>query len=108
MENSTKVFNNLKVKDKIIVMFSAVNKNEVVDREVLIESSQQFEEKITASVGKTHIKDIFSHIDESTVGGVSDFIYDPLQEVSLCMVRTQDGADIELISGEKVRSFLKK
>lgn len=78
MENSTKVFNNLKVKDKIIVMFSAVNKNEVVDREVLIESSQQFEEKITASVGKTHIKDIFSHIDESTVGGVSDFIYDNL------------------------------
>lgn len=78
MQNSTKVFKNLKVKDKIIVMFSASSKKSMLDKEALVEQSNQFEKDITARVGKTHIKDIFSHIDEKMVGGISDFVYDNL------------------------------
>lgn len=78
LENSTKVFNNLKVKDKIIVMFSASNKDAGVDKDSVIEASKTFETNITAAIGATHIKEIFSHVDEGMIGGISDFVYDNL------------------------------
>jgi len=78
MQYSKKVFNNLKVKDKIIVMFSSSNKDKMVDKEALIESSKQFEKNIIEQAGKKYIKDIFSHVDEKMVGGMSNFVYDNL------------------------------
>lgn len=38
---------------------------------------------------------------------VGEIIYDELQEVELCYIETTNGVNIELISGEKVKSFCK-
>jgi methylmalonyl-CoA/ethylmalonyl-CoA epimerase len=42
------------------------------------------------------------------VVNVSDIIYDPLQDASLCMLTIKDGVNIELITGGAVATLLKK
>lgn len=42
------------------------------------------------------------------INAISEIIYDPQQDATLCMVTLQDATRIELISGEVVRSVLKK
>ncbi len=39
---------------------------------------------------------------------VSDTVFDPLQNAELCMITMTDGYQIELISGEVVKTFLKR
>ncbi|MBR8823888.1 hypothetical protein IX293_002163 [Fusobacterium necrophorum] len=38
----------------------------------------------------------------------TEIIFDPLQNANLCMVTLQDGSNLELVSGEVVKSFAKK
>ena len=38
----------------------------------------------------------------------TDIIYDPLQKAELCMLTLEDGTNLELVSGEVVKTFLKK
>lgn len=38
----------------------------------------------------------------------TEIIFDPLQNAELCMLRLPDGSQIELISGEVVKGFVKK
>lgn len=42
------------------------------------------------------------------VAEVSESVYDPNQDATLCMVTMEDGYRLELISGEVVKTFLKK
>ena len=39
---------------------------------------------------------------------VTDIIYDPEQEASVCLIKTAGGLEIELISGLKVENIIKK
>ncbi|NDV65508.1 trifunctional MMPL family transporter/lysophospholipid acyltransferase/class I SAM-dependent methyltransferase [Bacteroides sp. 224] len=77
-EVAGKVFENLKIKDKLIVMFSVVDTTNVPDTEVFAEASTQLSDKLTTRLGNTHIKDIFYHVDENIIGGMSEFVYDYL------------------------------
>jgi len=43
-----------------------------------------------------------------SITGVSDFVFDPKQDATLCLVNTSEGLDIELISGNKVKAIAAK
>ncbi|NDV60704.1 1-acyl-sn-glycerol-3-phosphate acyltransferase [Bacteroides sp. 519] len=77
-QNSRKVFNNLKIKDKIIVMFSAADSTQVPDAETFIQAATTFEGLLNTNPGPSHIKDIFFRADENTIGSISNFVYDNL------------------------------
>lgn len=42
------------------------------------------------------------------IKSVSEIIFDELQNANLCMIEMEDGYQMELISGEIVKNFLKK
>lgn len=71
------VFKNMKVKDKIFVMFSASD-SMANDPDKLIEASLSYVERLNKSVGETHIKTTTVQIDDNAVGAVTNFIYDNL------------------------------
>lgn len=81
-QNAIKVFENLKIKDKIIVMLSPVEANEAADidtlaatTDTLIEAAGQLKQTLLEKAGSTFIRDIFSEVDENVIGGATDFIY---------------------------------
>jgi len=39
---------------------------------------------------------------------ISDIVYDTKQKAKLCMIKTDEGINIELISGEQVENLIKK
>ena len=39
---------------------------------------------------------------------VSEIVYDAEQKASLCMIRTADGINLELVSGEQVENLIQK
>ena len=75
-KNISKVFDNLKVKDKIIVMFSASNAKQETDS--LIFAAEQLSSKLQQQVDNGYIKDILLKVDGNVMSQVSDFIYDYL------------------------------
>lgn len=77
-ENAGKVFENLKIKDKIIVMFSAVDTVNLPDPETFIEAETRLEKTMTEKLGGTHIKDILYRVDENTIGEMKNFVYSHL------------------------------
>lgn len=77
-EVASKVFQNLKIKDKIIIMMSAVDTINLPDYDKYIETSNQLEQALNEGVGQTHIKDIFYKVDENIVGNTKDFVYNYL------------------------------
>lgn len=72
------VFENLKIKDKIILMYSSRDSSRQVPAQRLIEVGDVFEQKLTAGAGGAEIRQIFSRVDEQLISGVTDFIYDYL------------------------------
>ncbi len=85
-QNAIKVFKNLKVKDKIIVMLSAAETTEVTadenkagetttGPEALIEAADTLNQQLTGQLGGTLIKDIFAQVDENLLTGTTDFVY---------------------------------
>ena len=68
------VFQNLKVKDKLIVLVSS----ETGDKESLIETGDALATQIDSAIGATHINQITSKIDGEKMLAVTDFIYDNL------------------------------
>lgn len=46
--------------------------------------------------------------DTRKVNQISEIIYDKNQDAYVCLVETDDGIDLELISGPKIQAFLKK
>ena len=68
------VFQNLKVKDKLIVLLTSAEGN----KEQLMETGDQLATRIDSSIGKTHINQITSKVDGEKMLSVTDFIYDNL------------------------------
>lgn len=57
-------------------------------------------------------KDIYTQLENikniHNIKCISDVVCDDLQKVSLCMVETEEGINMELVSGEKVKNLIKK
>ncbi|MEG1290407.1 MAG: 1-acyl-sn-glycerol-3-phosphate acyltransferase [Bacteroidales bacterium] len=70
------VFKNLKVKDKIFIIFSNPYNSNNPDR--LIEASENYVKKLTASVGQSHIKTITTQVNDSIISTVTNLIYNNL------------------------------
>lgn len=77
-QNTIKVFDNLKIKDKIIVMLSAADTCHAVEPDSLIDTAGQLQQVLMDKAGGTLIKGIFAQVDQSLIGGATDFVYDHL------------------------------
>lgn len=73
------VFQNLKIKDKIIVMLSSADTvSGRVSSERLIDAADSLKDNLLKEAGSEYITDIFSEVDGDMVGKVTGFIYDNL------------------------------
>ena len=77
-QNTIKVFDNLKIKDKIIIMLSSADTCHQVEPDSLIEAAGQLQQTLTEKAGGTLIKGIFVQVDQSLIGGATDFVYEHL------------------------------
>ncbi len=77
-QNTIKVFDNLKIKDKIIIMLSSADTCHQVEPDSLIEAAGQLQQTLTEKSGGTLIKGIFAQVDQSLIGGATDFVYEHL------------------------------
>ena len=77
-QNTIKVFDNLKIKDKIIIMLSSADTCHRVESDFLIEAAGQLQQTLTEKAGGTLIKGIFAQVDQSLIGGATDFVYEHL------------------------------
>lgn len=77
-QNTIKVFDNLKIKDKIIIMLSSADTCQQVEPDSLIEAAGQLQQTLTEKAGGTLIKGIFAQVDQSLIGGATDFVYEHL------------------------------
>lgn len=75
-KNISKVFDNLKIKDKIIVMFSA--NDSTIETDSLISTAEQLKIKLQQTVAEEYIEEILLKVEEGARSQVSDFIYDNL------------------------------
>ena len=64
-QNTIKVFDNLKIKDKIIIMLSSADTCHQVEPDSLIEAAGQLQQTLTEKAGGTLIKGIFAQVDQS-------------------------------------------
>ena len=71
-EKKSEVFKNIQAKDKIIVMLSGENPDDI------IASAEIFENSIDSLVGTGLVKSVTAYADEEVVGKCSSFIYDNL------------------------------
>ena len=71
---TAEVFQNLNVKDKIVVMFSP-RSNEPADS--LIQAAEELEQTLQTEA-TDYLSDILLRIDNQMIGGVSDFVYSHL------------------------------
>lgn len=73
------VFQNLKIKDKIIVMLSSADTvSAPASPDRLIEAGDALKDSLLEDTGPEYITDIFSEVDENMIGQVTDFIYENL------------------------------
>ena len=77
-QNTIKVFDNLKIKDKIIIMLSSADTCHQVEPDSLIEAAGQLQQTLTEKAGGTLIKGIFAQVNQSLIGGATDFVYEHL------------------------------
>lgn len=70
---ANQVFENLKIKDKIIVMLTTTDSTATTDRS--IEASEELTQRLSEQSGDTLIKHIFTQVDENLIGGATDFVY---------------------------------
>ena len=77
-QNTIKVFDNLKIKDKIIIMLSSADTCHQVEPDSLIEAAGQLQQTLTEKTGGKLIKGIFAQVDQSLIGGATDFVYEHL------------------------------
>ena len=75
-QNAINVFENLKIKDKIMIMLSG--KDGVADADSLIEAAETIKQDLQQQAEGTLIKEIFSKADENLINSVGDFVYDNL------------------------------
>lgn len=73
--NLNEVFNKLRIKDKIVVLFSAKEDSLEIDQDELIESATQFYDSLTSKIGEEYIANIVFRIDDDVKQDVQDFVY---------------------------------
>lgn len=76
--NLNEVFNNLRVKDKIVILFSAKETDEATDQEDLIGCATQFYDSLTHKVGSDLINNIVFKVDHDIKQDVQNFVYNHL------------------------------
>ncbi len=69
------VFKNLKVKDKIVIIFSASDGSKSTDPEKFIDASEKFVQLLKHSKAAPLIKDVVTEVDATAMSQVTDFIY---------------------------------
>ena len=74
-QNTIKVFDNLKIKDKIIIMLSSADTCHQEDPDSLIQAAGQLQQTLTEKTGGKLIKGIFAQVDQSLIQGATDFVY---------------------------------
>ncbi len=67
-QNTIKVFDNLKIKDKIIIMLSSADTCQRVEPDSLIEAAGQLQQTLTEKAGGTLIKGIFAQETKASSG----------------------------------------
>ena len=77
-QNTIKVFDNLKIKDKIIIMLSSADTCHQVEPDSLIEAAGQLQQTLTEKAGGTLFSRVFAQVDQSLIGGATDFVYEHL------------------------------
>lgn len=90
-QNIIRVFDNLKIKDKIVLLVSPADSATAsaphsatspdgppASPEALIEAADALKQRLLEKAGPGLIKDIFSEVDETLIGKASDFVYDNL------------------------------
>lgn len=77
-QNTIKVFDNLKIKDKIIIMLSSADTCHRVEPDSLIEAAGQLQQTLTEKAGGKLIKGILAQVDQSLIQGATDFVYEHL------------------------------
>lgn len=75
-QNIIKVFDNLKIKDKIILLVSPADST--ATQESLIRAGDELKQNLLKKGGKELIKDIFSEVDGNFIEKASDFVYENL------------------------------
>lgn len=104
-QNAIKVFDNLKIKDKIIVMLSAADTCQAVEIDSLIDTAGQLQQTLMDKAGGTLIKNIFAQVDQSLIGGATDFVYDHLP---LFLTDTDYQRFDSLLTTEGIRDAMQK
>lgn len=77
-KSSEIVFQNLKVKDKIVVMLYARDTTHPVSTDRLIKAGNELKDSLLHKASPEYINDIFAEVDVNMITGVTDFIYDNL------------------------------
>lgn len=78
-EGISKVFKNIKVKDKVVVVFEVQDTLNPASPEEMIRASEQFLASLQETeTGKTHVKSIFSKVDGSFIDNMSHYMIDNL------------------------------
>lgn len=77
-KNAEFVFNNLKVKDKIIVFLSSKDSVKTIDSEAVIEQAKQLKENIEQKLKPDLIKNTYLEVDQKLIEKTSQLIYDNL------------------------------
>lgn len=75
-QNIAQIFDNLKAKDKFVVMFSSTSDSGGVDE--LIEAADSFKQHITAHKFFSQNVQLTLGVNDSIIGQMSDFVYDNL------------------------------
>ncbi|MDE5678491.1 trifunctional MMPL family transporter/lysophospholipid acyltransferase/class I SAM-dependent methyltransferase [Phocaeicola sp.] len=71
------VFENLKIKDKIILMLSC-KEDSTTNTDTLIEAAEVLSRTLQEQAGEALVKDIFLKADEQLMNNATDFVYDHL------------------------------
>lgn len=77
-DKAREVFDNLRIKDKIIVMFAAADTTALPDYEALVESGNRLEQALTARLDSTYIHDILFRVDDGLIAETTGFVYNYL------------------------------
>ena len=72
------VFDNLKVKDKIIVFLSSTDSIKAIDSETIIEAADKLKHNLENRLGGTLIKDVFSEVNKDAIKSATTLIYNNL------------------------------
>lgn len=101
---TSSVFENLKVKDKIILMFTSRDTVNRVGAGRLIEVGEQYEHRLQEQAGEDLINGIFSRAGEETISGVTDFIY---RHLPLFIEEHEYGRLDSLLDAEEIERKMK-